>query len=93
MKLHATIWSGREGAAELNGKRNDLVDGGVQLEVVAFGLNRDILKRGVGPSAGVQVITDVADASDRLSCIIKVGIVSRGVYGGRGAGQSAQFDE
>ena len=33
--------------------------GGVQLELVAFGLNRDVLERGFGRRAGVQVVTDV----------------------------------
>ena len=53
VKLHATIWSGREVANELNRKRNDLVYGAVQLELVAFGLNRDVLERSVGRRAGV----------------------------------------
>ena len=59
VKLHATIWSGSEGADELNGKRNDLVYGAVQLELVAFGLNRNVLERSVGRRAGVQVVADV----------------------------------
>lgn len=59
VKLDPTIWSGREGADELNGKRNDLVYGAVQLELVAFGLNRDVLERGIGRRAGVQVVADV----------------------------------
>ena len=59
MKLDPTIRSGREGADELDGKRNDLVYGAVQLELVAFGLNRDVLERGVGRRTGVQVVTDV----------------------------------
>ena len=59
VKLYATIWSGRDGAEELNGKRNDLVYSAVQFEVVAFGLNRNVLERSVGRRAGVQVVADV----------------------------------
>jgi hypothetical protein len=35
------------------------VYGAVQLSLVAFGLNRDVLERGVGRRTGVQVVTDV----------------------------------
>jgi hypothetical protein len=59
VKLHATIWSGGEGPNELNGKRKDLVYGAVQLELIAFGLNRDVLERGIGRRAGVQIVADV----------------------------------
>jgi hypothetical protein len=59
VKPHATIWSGREGANELNRERNNFVYGAVQLELVAFGLNRDVLERGVGRRTDVQVVTDV----------------------------------
>ena len=59
MKLHATIWSRSEGADKLDGKRKDLVYGAVQLELVALGLNRDVLERGIGRRAGVQVVADV----------------------------------
>jgi hypothetical protein len=59
VKLYATIWSVREGANELHGKRNDLVYGAVQFELVAFGLNRDVLERSVGRRAGVKVVADV----------------------------------
>lgn len=48
MKLHATIWSGSEGAYKFNGKRKDLVDGAVQLESLALGLKRDVLERSIG---------------------------------------------
>src|SRR5260370_37427474 len=58
MKLHATIWSGREGAYNLNGKRKDLVDGAVQLEPLALGLKRDVLERSIGGSTGDQVVAD-----------------------------------
>jgi len=60
VKLHATIWSGREGANELNRKTNNFVYGAVQLELVAFGLNRDVLERGVGRRTGVKVVTYVS---------------------------------
>ena len=59
VKLYATIWSVREGANELNGKRNDLVYGAVQFELVAFGLNRNVPERGVGRRTGVQVVADI----------------------------------
>src|ERR1700730_12354812 len=61
MKLHATIWSRSEGADKLDGKRKDLVYGAVQLELVALGLNRDVLERGIGRRAGVKVVADVPD--------------------------------
>jgi hypothetical protein len=60
LKLHATIWSGSESADKLNGKRKDLVYGAVQLELVALGLKRDVLERGIGWRAGVEVVADVA---------------------------------
>ena len=60
VKLHATIWSGSEAADKLNGKRKDLVDGAVQLELIAFGLNRDVLERGAGRRTGVKVVADVS---------------------------------
>jgi len=59
VKLDPTIWSGREGTREFDGKRNDLVYGAVQLELIAFGLNRDVLERGVGRRTGVQIVADV----------------------------------
>jgi len=59
MKLHATIWSGSEGAYKLNGKRKDLVYGAVQLESLALRLKRDVLEWGVGRRAGVKVVADV----------------------------------
>jgi len=59
VKPDPTIRSWREGADELDGKWNDLVYGAVQLELVAFGLNRDVLERGVGRRTNVQVVTDV----------------------------------
>ena len=60
MKLHATIWSGSEGAYKLNGKRKDLVDGAVQLESLALGLKRDVLERSIGGRTGVEVVADVS---------------------------------
>src|SRR5260370_40185343 len=60
MKLHATIWSGSEGAYKLNGKRKDLVDGAVQLESLALGLKREVLERGIGGRTGVEVVGDVS---------------------------------
>ena len=59
MKLYATIWSRSEGADKLDGKRKDFVYGAVQLELVALGLNRDVLERGIGRRAGVKVVADV----------------------------------
>ena len=59
MKLDATIWSRSEGADKLDGKRKDFVYGAVQLELVALGLNRDVLERGIGRRAGVKVVADV----------------------------------
>ncbi len=59
MKLYATIWSGREGGEELNRERNDLVYSAAQFELVAFGLNRNVLERSVGRRAGIQVVADV----------------------------------
>ena len=59
VKLDPTIWSGSEGTHEFDGKRNDLVYGAVQLELIAFGLNRDVLERGIGRRTGVQVVADV----------------------------------
>ena len=59
LKLHATIWSGREAADNLNGKRKNFVYGTVQLELVALRLNRDVLEWGVGRRAGVKVVADV----------------------------------
>ncbi len=60
MKLHATIWSGSEGAYKLNGKRKDLVYGAVQLESLALGLKRDVLERSIGGRTGVEVVADVS---------------------------------
>src|SRR3979490_2363493 len=60
VKLHATIWSGSEGANKLNRKRKDLVYGAVQLEPVALRLNRDFLERGIGRRGGVKVVADVS---------------------------------
>ena len=59
MKLHATIRSGSEAADKLNGKREDLVYGAVQLESVALRLNRDVFERGIGRRTGVKVVADV----------------------------------
>lgn len=59
VELYAIVGGGGELADDLNGKRNDLVYGAVQLELVAFGLNRDVLERGVGRRAGVKVVADV----------------------------------
>ena len=52
VKPHATIRSGSEAADKLNGKREDLVYGAVQLESVALRLNRDVFERGIGRRSG-----------------------------------------
>ena len=59
VKPHATIRSGSEAADKLNGKREDLVYGAVQLESVALRLNRDVFERGIGRRTGVKVVADV----------------------------------
>ena len=59
VKLDPIIRSGREGTDEFGGKRKDLVYGAVQLELIAFGLNRDVLERGIGRRTGVKVVADV----------------------------------
>ena len=41
------------------GREKILVYGAVQLELVALGLNRDVLERGAGRRAGVKVVADV----------------------------------
>ena len=63
MKLHATISSGPKSADDLNGKRDDLVNGAAQLELVALGLKRDVPERGIGGRAGIQVVADVPNIS------------------------------
>src|SRR5260370_36977361 len=60
MKMRWSIWSGSEGAYKLNGKRKDLVDGGVELESLALGLKRDVLERRIGGRTGVEVVADVS---------------------------------
>src|SRR5260370_25547971 len=60
MKMRWSIWSGSEGAYKLNGKRKDLVDGGVELESLALGLKRDVLERSIGGRTGVEVVADVS---------------------------------
>ena len=59
MELHQTLWGGPEGADDLNGKGDDLVNGPPQLELVAFGLKRHVLERCIGRRAAVQVVADV----------------------------------
>ena len=59
VKPHGTIRSGSEAADKLNGKREDLVYGAVQLESVALRLNRDVFERGIGRRTGVKVVADV----------------------------------
>lgn len=59
MKLHQTRWGGPEGADDLNGKGDDLVNGSAQLELVAFGLKRHILQGCIGRRADVQIVADV----------------------------------
>ena len=59
MKLHQTLWGGAEGADDLNGKGDDLVNRPAQLELVAFGLKRHVLERCIGRRADVQIVADV----------------------------------
>jgi hypothetical protein len=61
VELHTTVGGGGERASELNGKGKDFMNGAVQLELVAFRLDRDVLERCVGWKACVEIVADVSD--------------------------------
>src|SRR5665213_1867710 len=61
MEPYATVWRRGKCADQLNGKRNDLGDGAVQLDLVAVGLDRYVLEGRVRQRTGVQVVADVPD--------------------------------
>src|SRR5580704_14490683 len=61
VELHAAVGNSGKRTGQLNGQRDDLVHGAVQLELLALWLERDTLERRIGRRACVEVVGDISD--------------------------------